>query len=201
MTEDEFWEVIKRTRSEHQDVQVAKLTAELENLEPSEILAFEDMYGTLLDRADRVKLWGAAMLINDWGSDDGFEYFRSWLMAQGREIYDAAVADPDSLADARLTENCTFEMFRDPSETVYRAKTGVSLHEAVRDREAPVDDELDEDEVEIDENHLEKQYPRLAAAMRPIREAERLERIANRNSLQKLVAKGMALFGKSPEYW
>jgi hypothetical protein len=38
-------------------------------------------------------------LLDQWGaSDDGFEYFRGWLIAQGREAFDSAVADPDSLA-------------------------------------------------------------------------------------------------------
>jgi len=31
-------------------------------------------------------------------SDDGFEYFRGRLVAQGRAVYDQAVTDPDSLA-------------------------------------------------------------------------------------------------------
>jgi hypothetical protein len=43
-------------------------------------------------------LWGAAYLINGGCSDDGFEYFRCWLISRGREIFDAAVAEPDSLA-------------------------------------------------------------------------------------------------------
>ncbi|MGV9316919.1 DUF4240 domain-containing protein [Streptomyces sp. NPDC003691] len=32
-------------------------------------------------------------------SDDGFHYFSLWLVAQGRAIYEAALADPDVLAD------------------------------------------------------------------------------------------------------
>lgn len=32
-------------------------------------------------------------------SDDGFDYFRGWLIVQGREVFERIVADPDALAD------------------------------------------------------------------------------------------------------
>ncbi|GGV97558.1 hypothetical protein GCM10015535_69160 [Streptomyces gelaticus] len=32
-------------------------------------------------------------------SDDGFDYFALWLVAQGRGTYEAVLADPDTLAD------------------------------------------------------------------------------------------------------
>ena len=44
-------------------------------------------------------LRAAASLILGGCSDDGFEYFRGWLIAQGREVFERSVADPDSLAD------------------------------------------------------------------------------------------------------
>jgi hypothetical protein len=47
----------------------------------------------------RWDLWGAAYLINGGCSDDGFDYFRGWLLSQGRAIWQATLADPDSLAD------------------------------------------------------------------------------------------------------
>jgi hypothetical protein len=50
-------------------------------------------------RSYRVDLWGAAYLINGGCSDDGFEYFWGWLVAQGRDVFERAVADPDTLAD------------------------------------------------------------------------------------------------------
>jgi hypothetical protein len=37
-------------------------------------------------------------VINGGASDDGFDYFRGWLIAQGRAVYEQALADPDSLA-------------------------------------------------------------------------------------------------------
>jgi hypothetical protein len=42
--------------------------------------------------------WGAAYLANGGCSDDGFDYFRGWLIGQGRKVYETVLADPDSLA-------------------------------------------------------------------------------------------------------
>jgi Protein of unknown function (DUF4240) len=50
-------------------------------------------------QARTIDLWGAAYTINGGASDDGFYYFRCWLIGMGKDIYEAAVADPDSLAD------------------------------------------------------------------------------------------------------
>jgi Protein of unknown function (DUF4240) len=37
--------------------------------------------------------------MNGSASDDGFDYFRGWLISQGRKIFEAALENPDSLAD------------------------------------------------------------------------------------------------------
>jgi hypothetical protein len=47
----------------------------------------------------RWDLWGAAYLLNGGCSDDGFEYFRGWLIAQGHEVFERVLEDPDVLAD------------------------------------------------------------------------------------------------------
>jgi hypothetical protein len=51
------------------------------------------------DESYRWDLWGAAYQINRGCSDDSFDYFRGWLMAQGQTVWESAVADPDTLAD------------------------------------------------------------------------------------------------------
>ncbi|MGW3510034.1 DUF4240 domain-containing protein [Streptomyces sp. NPDC000994] len=45
-------------------------------------------------------LWRAVSRIEGGScSDDGFDYFALWLVAQGRGPYEAVLADPDALAD------------------------------------------------------------------------------------------------------
>src|SRR5207249_5020548 len=50
-------------------------------------------------------------LINGGCSDDGFEYFRGWVILRGRKAYEAAMKNPDSLAGVvdPDEEFCEFE--------------------------------------------------------------------------------------------
>src|SRR3954470_5483147 len=73
--------------------------ASLEKLEPDDIIEWNHIFDRLAARAYTVDLWGAAYIINGGASDDGFYYFRCWLIGMGRAAYEAAVANPDSLAD------------------------------------------------------------------------------------------------------
>ena len=100
MTLDEFWAIIDKARAESGDDDEAfleKVRARLEKLKPQEIVSFDLHYDALRFRAYRKELWGAAYLMNGGCSDDGFEYFRAWLIARGKKVYEKALADPDSL--------------------------------------------------------------------------------------------------------
>ena len=50
-------------------------------------------------------LWGAAYVLVGGCSDDCFEYFRNWVVGQGRHYYNAVKRNPLSLADGRLTSD------------------------------------------------------------------------------------------------
>lgn len=70
-------------------------------------------------------LWGAAYVINGGCSDDCFEYFRGWLVLQGRETFERALANPDSLAvHPQLEGAAELEEVLYVARTVYQAKTG-----------------------------------------------------------------------------
>ncbi len=103
MDEERFWKIIaKNCRSDPCKAEEwdERLQAELEKLEPDEIIEWNHIFDRLAARAYTVDLWGAAYLLNGGASDDGFYYFRCWLIGMGREVYEAAVANPDSLAGA-----------------------------------------------------------------------------------------------------
>ena len=68
-------------------------------LPPEQIAAAAQVLGALMADSYRGDLRAAAYQINGGCSDDGFEYFRGWLILQGREVFERAVADPDSLAE------------------------------------------------------------------------------------------------------
>lgn len=103
MDEARFWEVVARAcRSDPHQAEEwnQRLQAELKRFEPAEIIEWNHIFDRLAARAYTVDLWGAAYLINGGASDDGFYYFRCWLIGMGQAVYEAAIAVPDSLADA-----------------------------------------------------------------------------------------------------
>jgi hypothetical protein len=102
MDEARFWKVIsKACRSNPREAEGwdERLQAALEKLEPDDIIEWNHIFDRLAAQAYTVDLWGAAYLINGGASDDGFYYFRCWLIGMGREVYEAAVTDPDTLAN------------------------------------------------------------------------------------------------------
>lgn len=65
------------------------------------LLDFVQLLAATREPANTYRLWNAAQIINrGWCGTDSFHYFQMWLVGQGRAVYDAAIADPDSLAAA-----------------------------------------------------------------------------------------------------
>ncbi|MEU3416682.1 DUF4240 domain-containing protein [Streptomyces sp. NPDC006658] len=101
MDETEFWELIDSTREaaggdpeDQADLLVERLLA----LDPERVLDFARHFEARYNRAYRWDLWGAAWLLLDGCSDDAFDFFRCWLIGQGREVFEGALHDPDALA-------------------------------------------------------------------------------------------------------
>jgi hypothetical protein len=98
-----FWTLIATARASSGDQADCHAVAEaasslLASRPPADIVAAQQVLWDLLAESYRNPLWAAAYLINGGCSDDGFDYFRGWLLLQGQEVFDSAVADPDSLA-------------------------------------------------------------------------------------------------------
>jgi len=98
---DGFWKTIAEA-CQSDPVQVEgwneRLQAELMKYPPDEILSWNHIFDRMDAQAFTEDLWGAAYIINGGASDDGFYYFRCWLIGMGRDAYEAAIADPDNLA-------------------------------------------------------------------------------------------------------
>jgi len=75
------------------------LVCRLRELPVAELVAFDAVLRALLAESRRRDLWAAAHLINGGRSDGAFPAFQGWLLAQGRRVYEAALRDPDSLAE------------------------------------------------------------------------------------------------------
>jgi hypothetical protein len=103
MDTKDVWRLVEQARADtgggDADAVAGRMTALLAQREPTEIVAFAQPLWDLLVASYRADLWAAAYVINGGSSDDGFDYFRGWLLAQGQAVYDQALTDPDSLAD------------------------------------------------------------------------------------------------------
>jgi hypothetical protein len=103
MDDQGLWELIEAARGQVPDPAeaeaVAARTARLLSARPpGEIVSAHEVLWGLLAGSYRHPVWAAAYLVNGGCSDDGFEYFRGWLIMQGREVYERIVTDPDALA-------------------------------------------------------------------------------------------------------
>jgi hypothetical protein len=96
----QFWQLIERSKAESGgdcDRQTDALTVLLLEMSATTIMAFDRLFEQYADQAYRNDLWAAAYIINGGCSDDGFEYFRRWLIGQGEAVYTATLRDPESL--------------------------------------------------------------------------------------------------------
>ena len=107
--EARFWATIKQSLTDaeaereygynRQNVQAAALSDALAELDWQEIATFQNRFVQLHWFSYRQDLWCAAYLMCGGCSDDGFDYFRYWLASRGEAVFQAALANPDSLAD------------------------------------------------------------------------------------------------------
>jgi hypothetical protein len=101
---DQFWGLIETARTSADDQSdseaiVARAVEALSALPPEEITSAYQRLDEVMKQSYLHPLWAAAYVMNGGCSDDSFDYFRAWLMLQGRSVFEAAMADPDGLAE------------------------------------------------------------------------------------------------------
>ena len=102
MRTDDFWAVIDRATADRPgspDEVAQRATADLATRDPEEIVAWGRHLDKVMAASGKEDLWAAAYLINGGCSEDGFDNFRGWLIANGREVVARAVREPDTLAE------------------------------------------------------------------------------------------------------
>ena len=136
MDANQFWQIIERARDSTSDgeQQVELIYEALKRLSPDEIIEFDQLYDRYRSEAYRWDLWGAAYLMNGGCSDDGFEYFRGWLISRGRAVYERALENPDSLASEYDPEQDDYELesLLYVSQRAYEDVTGQDMPERER---------------------------------------------------------------------
>ena len=133
INKESFWDLIHEAKNacgQDMDAMLAYLKDRLVSMGPTQAQNFHDIIHAYEDLADKFGLWDAAGIMKEYGcSDDGFIDFRAWLIAQGREVYFAALADPDSLADAVPYGDCRFEQLSYVGDYAYEQLTGKSAYD------------------------------------------------------------------------
>lgn len=103
MNKEQFWRIVDDVRSSanHRDqgAILFALQEQLRKLPSAEIMEWQEIFQFYDDAAYRDELWAASGAMGAHCTDDGFMDFRSWLISQGRDVYMAALRDPESLAE------------------------------------------------------------------------------------------------------
>ncbi|MFZ6643174.1 DUF4240 domain-containing protein [Undibacterium sp. TC4M20W] len=101
MNEAYFWAIValaRQTARTQRDV-ADSLEYQLCRLSPEQIIEFELHFRRLVYQAETGDVYGAGCLLNwDYMSDDGFLYFRYWLVSMGQAAYEEALRNPGSMA-------------------------------------------------------------------------------------------------------
>ena len=111
MDEPAFWNLIQGAddvAAGDMDEKCAAIKAAVSALPPSEAIAFCTLFDAAMDRAYAWPLWAAAYIINGGCGDDTFSDFRASLISRGRSAYQAALANPESLATEDFDEDTWF---------------------------------------------------------------------------------------------
>ena len=126
MEEQAFWNFIAQARQQSESTEdVPEVLAEILSKQSIEqIIEFDVVFSHFLRQSYQSRLWAAAYIVNGGCADDGFEYFRCWLIAQGKENYEKVLIDPEYLAE--LTDD--FDLDCEPmlyvGSMAFEMKTG-----------------------------------------------------------------------------
>lgn len=135
LDEETYWDLIdaslKATRN--QEGQEQYLIRELVKRTPKEIIGFRLRTDKLLYDTYTSDMWCAGYIMNGGCSDDGFEYFRNWLISRGRETYYKAKESPDYLVREAVKGAHTYEFegFWYVALNAFEQKTGKDLYDYI----------------------------------------------------------------------
>lgn len=130
MNEERFWSLIDTGRAEAgHDIEghFESLEAALSGCSHEELIDFERLLDHYMNQTYTWELWADDYIINGGCSDDGFEYFRVWLISQGKSAVKNALTDPESLAELIPDDSdweAEFEELLYLAQNIYEQKTG-----------------------------------------------------------------------------
>ena len=170
MEDDRFWDLIDQSGASaggSVEDQTDSLSTILASLPAQEIAAFDVSFAAHRDQLYSWDLWGAAYLLMGGCSDDCFTDFRSWVVAQGQDYFEAVRADPQALADGRLKDAgqvAEAELLSYAAMDAYVEATGreIAMDDPSRPGPEAATEPTGQEWAEDDEDALRARYPRLS---------------------------------------
>jgi hypothetical protein len=162
MDEQAFWYIIAGSLEESVgiDEQLSVLRQMLSTMPEDDLIAFQEMVDHMMQQAYRWGLWGAAYIMSGGCNDEMFQAFRAGLIMKGKEVYERAVVEPDSLADIEDIEECEDLLYLACEVYEERNPDGAIYDRFREEGNATLDgDEFDEE----DADYLKAEYPNLWA--------------------------------------
>ncbi|MCJ1715170.1 DUF4240 domain-containing protein [Curtobacterium sp. VKM Ac-2922] len=171
MSETRFWSLLDQARGgadpTGRSASPAHLRSVLTRLSTEDVESFDLRYGRELGALDRWSIWDAGFAVADGMSDDGFEYFRSWLIGKGEVVTRQASTDPDGLVRYLAAADASKDDF--DNEDLEYVADDVLEHRLGDDRADDFDDramlpgEDDPSGRHLPESAIDAHYPQLAA--------------------------------------
>ncbi|MDM5153883.1 DUF4240 domain-containing protein [Bacillus sp. DX1.1] len=97
MNKEHFWQFIAQMNKQEESTEW--LVDHLSTCSANEITDYEIHFQTALKESYTSSLWAAAYIIFGGCSDDLFDYFRGWLIAQGQEVFESVLQNHENLAN------------------------------------------------------------------------------------------------------
>lgn len=171
MDEELFWKLIEtaKNKGEDSESQLEWLIRHLARKPIKEIIKFDSIFNENYQKSYSSDIWAAAYIILGGCSDDCFDYFRAWLLYLGKEKYEEAVSNPESIIpylNSLHGEMPQLEELTCAAMTAYEEKTGMDdgsyydLYEQLAGNYGDVP-ELILDWDEDDEDALQQKFPLL----------------------------------------
>lgn len=130
-----FWNIIDKSlkNTDNQEDQEQFLIREISTLTPHEMIGFRLRTDKLLYDTYNSEMWCAGYIMNGGCSDDGFEYFRNWIISRGRDVFYKAKENPDNLITevSKDIEFYEFESFWYVALEAFNKKTGKDLYDYI----------------------------------------------------------------------
>jgi hypothetical protein len=170
MDVDQFWDIVSEACQSDPRISeewAGRLQTVLMRYKSDDIVEWDHIFDRFAVNAYMTDLIAACCLINLGAGYDGFYYFRCWLIGMGREAYESAIADADTLAD-RINPSLIAQGIDAEAEiyaaayNAWKAVTGKSDMDdyPVRTERA----KLRDDDWDIDNKaEVQRRLPRLAA--------------------------------------